>query len=63
MIRYLSDSFYSMFGENSLVMPIGRIVGIVLCKEITREDVKNALKGYPQYGIRRSFKGELEGEE
>ena len=60
MIRYLSDSFYSMFGENSLVMPLGRMVGAVLCKEITREDVKNALKGYPRYGIRRSFRGELE---
>jgi hypothetical protein len=60
MVRYLSDCFYTLFRENELISPIGRIVGAILCKEITREDVKDALRGYPRYGIRKAFGGELE---
>lgn len=55
MVRYLYNSFFSMFQTTSLITPIARFVGAVLNEPLTREDVKNDLKGYPVYGIKRGW--------
>ncbi|MBK8454107.1 MAG: hypothetical protein WAQ53_07915 [Thiofilum sp.] len=54
MIRYLTDCFYTLFRTRSLVMPVARFVGAILETNITRDEVRDALRGYPLYGIRQN---------